>query len=260
MIILKLGGSVITEKTKKCSFRQKTMDNLARQIKKANEKLILVHGAGSFGHILAKEYQLDEGYKNNDQLQGFSLTQAMVQMLNSLVLKSLHDQGIPTVSLPPHSIVKLNNHRLAEINYNVFAEYLENNITPVTFGDVVLDETLRFSICSGDLLVLALAEYFKPEKVVFAIDEDGLFTANPKIDKNARLIGSTTIDDLEKFTTSKDLHADVTRGMEGKIEVIKKIAKLGIDTVLLNGNKPDRLYNVLVGEEAKCTIIYRCEI
>ncbi len=103
------------------------------------------------------------------------------------------------------------------MNYNIFEEYLKKNFTPVTFGDVVLDKKLGFSICSGDLLIEVLSKYFKPEKVVFVIDEDGIFTANPKIDKNAKLIQKTTIKELEKLTTSADNHADVTGGMAGKI-------------------------------------------
>ena len=64
-----------------------------------------------------------------------------------------------------------------------------------------------------------------------------------------------TLDKLTQLSTSLDKHADVTGGMEGKIETIKKIANLGVDTVLLNGNKPDRLYKVLVGEKTKSTIV-----
>ena len=79
------------------------------------------------------------------------------------------------------------------MNYSVFEEYLEKQFTPVTFGDVVLDKKLSFSICSGDLLSVALAKHFKPEKVIYIIDEDGLYTSNPKIDKKAKLIDSMTI-------------------------------------------------------------------
>ena len=180
----------------------------------------------------------------------------MVQRLNSLVLKSLQDNKIPAVSISPHSILKLDDHKLASINYDVFKEYLKKKFIPVTFGDVVLDKKLSFSICSGDLLAMALAKHFKPEKVVFVIDEDGIYTSNPKKDKNAKLIESTTIKKLEKHSTSTDLHADVTGGMGGKIETIKNISKLGIDTILLNGNKPDRLYKVLVGKDTKSTIVH----
>ena len=255
MFILKLGGSVITDKTKPLTFKEKIMDNLSKQIRNAEKKLIIIHGAGSFGHILAKKYELNKGYKRYDQLKGFSLTHEKVQTLNSYVLKSLNKYDIPAVSISPHSILKLNNHKIEKFDYQVFEEYLETQFIPVSFGDVVLDKKLGFSICSGDLLIKILAEHFKPEKVIFAIDEDGLYTSNPKIDKKAELIKKAQISDLDKLTTTLDKHADVTGGMSGKINFIKEISGFGINTVLLNGNKPDRLYKVLVGEDTKSTII-----
>jgi len=256
MFVLKLGGSVITKKSEQGCFQMEIMDNLAREIEKANKKLILVHGAGSFGHILAKQYELNKGCKNEDQIHGFSLTHAMVQTLNSFVLKSLHNHNISAISLSPHSIVKLNDHRLARMDYKIFGEYLDKHFTPVTFGDVVLDEKLGFSICSGDLLVMALAKYFKPEKVIYVMDEDGLYTSNPKINKDAEFIESATIKKLEKLTTVRDVHADVTGGMRGKIDTMKNISRLGIDTILLNGNKQEILYNILIGKNVKSTIVY----
>jgi len=255
MFIIKLGGSVITDKTKECTFKQKIMDMLSEQIKKSNQDTIIIHGAGSFGHILAKKYDLNQGYKRLDQLKGFSVTHEKVQTLNSLVLKSLQKEGIPAVSISPHSTIKLNNHKLEKMNYEIFEEYLKQKFTPVTFGDVALDKTLGFSICSGDILVQALAKHFKPKKVIFVVDEDGLYTSNPKIDKKAKLIEKTTIKNLEKLTTSLDAHADVTGGMKGKIENIKKITEQGIDAILLNGNKADRLYQILTGEETKSTTV-----
>ncbi|RLF34305.1 MAG: kinase [Thermoplasmata archaeon] len=256
MFIIKLGGSVITDKTKKQTFKQTTTDRLSMEIKKANKEIIIVHGAGSFGHIPAKEYKIDEGYKDLNQIKGFSVTHEMVQTLNSLVLRSLHEHGIPGVSISPHSTVKLDNHEIAKMDFQVFKEYLEKKFVPVTFGDVVLDKKIGFSICSGDLLMDALAGYFKPEKAVFVIDEDGLYTSNPKIDENAEFIESTTLDKLEKLTVQDDKHVDVTGGMAGKIKAIKNILNHGVDVVLVNGNKPGRLYNVLVGEDTVCTILY----
>jgi len=255
MFIIKLGGSVITDKSKKYSYKQELVSRLSAEIKKANQEIILVHGAGSFGHILAKEYDLNAGYKNDKQLQGFSLTHAMVQKLNTMVLDSLHEKDIAAVSIPPHTILKLDNHELLKIDYSIFQDCLDKGFVPVTFGDVALDKKIVFSICSGDFLVQLLTEHFKPEKVIFVIDEDGIYTSNPKINKNAELVDSISINELEKLTTSADSHADVTGGMGGKIETIKNIAKHNVDTILVNGNKPDRLYKVLVGEETTCTIV-----
>ena len=256
MFLIKLGGSVITDKGKKYAFKKDVMDRLSSEITKAGKEIILIHGAGSFGHILAKQHSLNQGYKNNTQLQGFSDTHAMVQQLNSLVLASLHDHDIAAVSIPPHAILQLDDHKPSKIDYNIFKKYLSKGFTPVTFGDVVLDKTLSFSICSGDLLMQMLAEYFKPEKVLFVLDEDGIYTSNPKTDKNAEFIEKATILELENLTTSANDHADVTKGMQGKIETIKSISRLGINTVLLNGNINNRLYDTLIGEKTKNTLVY----
>jgi isopentenyl phosphate kinase len=255
MYIIKLGGSVITDKSKESFFKKEVMNNLSKEIKKANKKCIIIHGAGSFGHILAKKYKLNEGLYDNNQLKGFSNTIQMVQVLNTLVLESLNLYDNHTVSISPHNILKLKNHEIYKMNFDIFSEYLKKNIIPVTFGDVVLDEKLGISICSGDLLAFELARHFKPEKVIFIIDEDGLYTSNPKDNKNAELLTKINLEDLNNLSTPLNNHADVTKGMEGKINMIQKIVNLGIDTILLNGNKPERLYGAIAENKIIGTIV-----
>jgi isopentenyl phosphate kinase len=256
MFVIKLGGSVLTDKSKKYVFNHKVMDSLASEIKKANKEVILVHGAGSFGHILAKEHKLNEGYTHPDQLRGFSKTHAMVQMLNYYVLTSLQKADIAAVSLPPHALLTLDNHNPFDMDFSMFTDYLDKGFTPVTFGDVVLDKTLGFSICSGDLLVEMLSKKFSPEQVIFVFDEDGLYTSNPKRDPSAQFIEKATFDKLQQLATSANTYADVTKGMGGKIDTIRNIAKFGIDTILLNGNKEQRLYHILINKNTKHTYIF----
>ncbi|RLF41762.1 MAG: kinase [Thermoplasmata archaeon] len=256
MFVIKIGGSIITDKSKLGVYREYTMDALAEKMQ--NRKILLVHGAGSFGHILAEKYQLNKGCSSDMQKKGFAETHALVQKLNTLVLNSLHKHSIPAVSIAPHSFIYFNNNKLDLINYDFFESYLEKGFMPVTFGDVVLDKTKGCSICSGDDLVLALAEYFHPSKVIFVIDEDGLYTANPKIDKNAEFIREISSDKLLDLKTTLDNHSDVTSGMEGKIQKIVEISKLNIDTILVNGNKPERLYDVLHERSTICTTVKGC--
>jgi len=256
MIIIKFGGSVITNKAKECCFKQEVMDRLAAELHRAKKEVILIHGAGSFGHILAKKYRLNDGFKRKNQLEGFALTLATVQRLNNLVLASLNNHDLPAVSIPPHAVFSLSNHKPTKINTNIFQKYLDLQFMPVSFGDVALDSKLGFSIYSGDLLVELLAGAFKPEKVVFVLDEDGLFSANPKLDKKAAFLESVTVKDLEKLTTRSNAHADVTKGMEGKIRTIQHIARSGVDTVLLNGNVHNRLYDTLKGKQARYTLVH----
>jgi isopentenyl phosphate kinase len=256
MFVIKLGGSVITDKATECCFKQEIMDRLAAELSQAKQDVILIHGAGSFGHILAKKYNLNDGFKRKNQLEGFARTQAMVQQLNTLVLASLHTHDLPAISIPPHAVLSLSNHKPAKVDYSVVKRYLDLGFMPVCFGDVALDKKLGFSICSGDLLVQLLAAEFKPERVIFVLDEDGLFSANPKTDKNATFIEKATIKDLQKLSTRVNAHADVTKGMEGKLSTIRQVASQGIDTVLLNGNVHNRLFDTLKGKKVKYTLVY----
>jgi len=256
MFLIKLGGSIITKKSQKNTFNPQVMNQLAVELQSVDEQMVLIHGAGSFGHILAKHHHLNDGYSNDSQLLGFAQTHALVQQLNSYVLTSLHEKKIPAVSLSPHSFLTLDNHRPFSPDVLIFTYYLKHGFTPVTFGDVILDKSLRFSICSGDLLIQLLAESLNPSKVIFVIDEDGIYTDNPKQNPDAQLIESATIADLKHLTTSPDDHADVTKGMQGKIETIKHIAALGIDTVLVNGNIHNRLADTLHEKKTISTIVY----
>ena len=255
MYLIKLGGSVITEKSSNATFRTKVMNDLAAQLAQSKKDFILVHGAGSFGHILAKEYDLNSGLRTDKQLVGYAKTQALVQTLNTYVLSSLHDYGIAAVSLPPHAIMQLKDHHLKDFNMELFHRYLRKGFVPVTFGDVALDSQIGFSICSGDLLMLSLTREFKPEKVIFVMDEDGIYTKNPKQYKDARLIESIQNDELDTLQTSLDSHADVTQGMAGKLQTIKKITALHIDAVIINGLVPHRLYQVLTNQKTIQTIV-----
>jgi len=79
MIILKLGGSLLTDKRRKFSFRFEVMKRVAQEIKESGARLVVVHGGGSFGHPLAVEYKLAEGIVSEEQLRGVALTRAAMR-------------------------------------------------------------------------------------------------------------------------------------------------------------------------------------
>ena len=65
LILLKLGGSLLTDKDKPNSIRKDVVKSAIQQIINADEKIILIHGGGSFGHPLAKKYNISEGINSN---------------------------------------------------------------------------------------------------------------------------------------------------------------------------------------------------
>ena len=250
MIVVKLGGSVITDKSAENKARKKVIKRLTREVGLAKKDLILVHGAGSFGHTHASKYNLSEGFMKREQLRGFHITHSSVRELNKIVMEYLYINNVFSVSIPPISFVKMHGGDLKYMDFGTFEDAIHLGLMPVTFGDVVFDDEKGFAICSGDLLVLYLSRYFQPERVIFVIDEDGIFDKDPKA-SDAHLIEEIDAGNLPSAEGSR--YTDVTGGMGGKIKVIKSIAEEGIDVFIINGNKRDRLYRCLIGKKVKGT-------
>jgi isopentenyl phosphate kinase len=250
--LIKWGGSVITDKSKLKTFRKGTVNRLSLEIKHANKKMIIIHGAGSFGHIKAKKHRLHEGHKNDSQLPAVSDVQKDVRELNLKVIDCMMNSGLRPISLPPSATIKCSNKVIKKIDADIFKHYIKLGCVPVTFGDVVLDEQLGFCICSGDQIMLELAKVFKPEKTIFVTNVDGVYTKNPT-KKGAKLLNM--INPNIKISSSGSEVIDVTDSITGKLKMMFEISKYSGETIILNGNIRGRLRDVIEGKEVVCTKI-----
>ena len=248
MLLVKLGGSVITDKSKLRTARPLVLDRLAREAATAKDDLILVHGAGSFGHILAEKYSLHKGYHDDSQLEGVAEVQRDVRGLNLMVVDALREAGARPISIPPGIAVKFSGGMLRELDVDLFKEYLRLRMIPVTFGDVVLDDTWRFSICSGDDLMLELSRVFRPTKSIFVADVDGVFTGDPKAKGKGELLREIRTEDVGKVNLSMRSGADVTGGLEGKLRKMFEAAGHAGESWILNGLVAGRLKDAIAGK------------
>jgi isopentenyl phosphate kinase len=252
--LIKLGGSVITDKSRYRTFNRESADRLASEIASSGKQVILVHGAGSFGHILAHEYQLQKGYLNDSQRIGLVKVQQDVRDLNREVMISLDKAGIPATSIPPGACVLMEDGLLRNMDLSLFHRYLELGITPVTFGDVVLDTKRRFGICSGDQLMHLLATEFHPELIAFCADVDGIYTADPNLNREAVMIEKVDRSTLESIPRTTRV-TDVTGSIYGKLESMLSMAQMGKSTMVINGLVPGRLAAALKGEKVKGSMV-----
>jgi isopentenyl phosphate kinase len=248
MILVKLGGSVITDKGRFRNFREPETRMLAREISRSRKDIFLVHGAGSFGHVLAHKYSLQNGYVNDGQIPGVAEVMADVRDLNLRVVKALNREGIYSVSIPPSAVAELDDGDLVNLETSLFERYSGLGITPVTFGDVCLDRSKGFGICSGDQLMEWLAREFRPEKVIFCADVDGIFTSDPNVNAGSELIPLITKETLESLPRT-ERYLDVTGSIYGKIESMLDLASYAGECIVINGLVEGRLEAALVGEE-----------
>jgi isopentenyl phosphate kinase len=253
MILIKLGGSVITDKSQYRTFRTETVARLCGEIAQSGQGVVVTHGAGSFGHVMAKKFHINEGLIDYNQIPAAAHVQYDVRDLSQMVVNQFRAANMPAVSVPPGSCFVMENGRLIATDTEAIKALAHMGIMPVLFGDVLMDRAKGFGICSGDQLMELLCDIFKPTAIVFVSDIDGLYTDDPKTNPDAKLIEEVTPETLKNIKSGSTVD-DVTGGVVNKMESMLRMCKDGREVALVNGNVPGRLLALLSGEDVPCTM------
>ena len=249
---MKLGGSVLTDKSSYRTARVENVRRLAREVASSPAPAVVVHGAGSFGHVLAKRHDLARGDDGSaDRRRAFARVLADVRHLQLLVVDALHDAGLAPLPLSTYDLGRLIDGKLAHYPSFSVGRLLQMGWTPVIPGDGAPDAVRRFGILSGDAIMMSLARELRPASVLFATDVDGVFDRDPR-DPGARLLERA--ESHHGAAPMGEARApDVTGAMAGKLERARAIARLGLDVRILNGDAPGRLADALAGRHVPST-------
>ena len=254
---MKLGGSVLTDKARLRTPRRATIRRLAAELATIRQPLLVVHGAGSYGHILARRHKLNEGGVSASKRVAATRVQQDVKELDGIVVDAFIKAGIAAIPIPPSAVLSLNDGMVVTADLTPFLEFSSMGFTPVTFGDVVRDLRRGVAVCSGDVMMLELARAFRPERAVFATDVDGLFTADPKRRRDASLLEVVRPKDLEGIEFSTATRTDVTGSIEGKVHRMFEIAEHVGECLIVNGNVKNRVRDALRGRRVAGTRVAR---
>jgi isopentenyl phosphate kinase len=257
-IILKIGGSAITDKTGDLAAKTEIINRLAEEVKRADlDNLIIVHGGGSFGHPTAAQYGIKDGYKEPTQKLGFAETHHIMTVLNGLVMDALIMHEVPAVSMAPSCCIITENGKIKTFDDSVMKSMMKMGFTPVMYGDVVLDDKLGFTVLSGDQLVAYLAIKYKAEKIVMGVDTDGLYDADPKTNPNAKPYKRLNLAELKKIQANigKAQGTDVTGGMANKIAELIPAIEAGVHVTITGATKAQSIMRALVGKDVLGTEI-----
>jgi len=234
-LILKLGGSVITDKQADCAVNRGQLAAIASAIAGARAGgIVVIHGAGSCGHPEAKHYHLDKGAKPGET-EGIVVTHRAVSSLNSAVVDSLREKGVTAVGIHPLHVGIADNGRLIGFETRHLEKMLALGMVPVIHGDVVMDLSRGACIVSGDQLVSYLAVALKIGRVGLATDVPGV------LDGDA-VVPSITKKTVTALRIGNSRHTDVTGGMRGKIDELLGLADAGIRSDIFHVSRiPDFL-------------------
>ena len=247
VILVKLGGSLITFKDKPLKANFKVIDSLTKIFKQISTPMIIVHGGGSFGHYYANKYGLSDKYSSLSNT-GVMLTKYYMNKLNSLVVDSFIQSAIPSYPIAPINLFV--NDKLTDDAKNTLIYILKQGITPITFGDVIISKD-GYKILSGDKIMKMLGININPIRAVFIMNVDGFYYPDFN---SGNLVSKLNFENkiLKKFTVNK---IDVTGGINTKLQESIILAKKGIDVSFVNGFKSDRVVKALLGNTFKGTII-----
>lgn len=237
-VIVKLGGSVLTRKREVERLRPKLIERLTRELVDPTVPgLVVLHGAGSFGHPGARRFRLaeapEEGRPPTERQRGGAIVAREVRRLHAEVLKGLVAGGGSAFSLPAFGLARNRAGRLASLDAGPFRAALSEGLIPVSFGDVVPDDTWGLSILSADTIALELARLLGARRVVFVSDVPGILPS-PLPPGPPRPIKRLTPEVIEALRPSAGV-PDVTGGIRRKAEVMVALAQAGVPAGLVGG-------------------------
>lgn len=243
MILIKLGGSIITNKQKPLTLNISAINKIAAQLKKVREPIIIVHGGGSFGHYWSVRYDMHTKPAKYSK-RGVAVVKNSMVELNKIILDSFLKNELNPYCLPPTDFMfgdKSDAKKVKEI-----ARIAKDGLVPVSYGDVLWHGKNKFYILSGDRIMGILAKILKPRLAIFVLNVDGIYS-DMKTKKLLREIKG-------QKTSISEVEMDVTGGMASKIKEAMMISKGGIKVFLVNGNKPERIVNAIKGKKFEGTV------
>ena len=239
VVLIKIGGSLITDKNKPFSLNEQALEAVCAEIKKATraeKHLIVGHGAGSFAHFPAKKYQTHKGLINSESYRGIAEVADVAAQLNRIVIKTLLAKRVNAVSISPLSIMVAENHRIKSICTDSVEELLRLGLLPVVYGDQIMDVKLGCTVFSTEKVLGYLALHlqkkgFRIERIIHCGLTNGVYDENGT---TVRLINGKNYKRYQGVLGGSG-GVDVTGGMAHKVEESLSLAKRGIPSLIIDG-------------------------
>ena len=248
-IVIKIGSNTLA----KADGTQNTefMASFARQCKNlidAGKQLVVVSsGAQVSGVSTLKEWARKKDVHFRQALCAIGQVELMAQWR-----RAFDEQGLHIGQLLFTKEDFEDNHRSLNIRNTLFTLADEGVVPIINENDSV--STDEFAIGDNDNLSALTAILWSADLLILFSDIDGIFTDNPKTNKDAKLIEVVdSIPELRKSITIGGTNSFGTGGIETKIQAAEKTTVYGIPLLLANGGTPEIL-NKLNAGDAKATL------
>lgn len=249
VVIVKLGGSLITDKSRRARAKDTTIRRLAAELARGaahtRARVVVGHGSGSFGHHAATEHGLLDMKSPRRQAPGTAAVQRAAHALHKRVADAMEDAGAMPFSVLPSSACGGRDGRVTRMDARPFTSALTAGLVPVTCGDVVLDAAGRATICSTEAVLFALTKKLlaaghRVRRAVWLGITDGVYDADGQ---TMSTLDATHVPDVARGAET----TDVTGGMRLRVDTTLKLARLGVESWVMDGRTVGALEAALRG-------------
>ncbi len=254
LYFLKLGGSLITDKNQPHTVRSEALKRLAQEIADAlrmrqDLQLVLGHGSGSFGHVAADQYGTRQGVSSAAGWWGFVEVYREARLLNQIVLETLLDAGLPVISFPPSAAVIAAGGQVQSWDLQPLQAALVTGLAPLVNGDVIFDIRKGGTILSTEELFAHLARQLRPQRILLAGIEAGVWQDYPDCKQLIETITPATYD-VHSGSLTGAKAVDVTGGMRQKVEIMLELVHQmpELEALIFSGEEPGLVYQALLGD------------
>ena len=255
LTILKIGGSVITDRSNENPrIRGRRLARIAREIREGwdpgKSRLIIIHGAGSFGHPIVRRSGIDRGVRDGPQRIAMGETQRLQSELSTHVVRHLLRFGVPAFLCQPSASAVMEAGSLVSLNTETLEGLVRIGAVPVLNGVPAYDRVQGCSILSGDQIAGFLYRRLGGTRILHGTDVKGIFTTDPSQDPGAQFLTSVDLggsNGLPRGITGSSV-TDVTGGMRKKLEEVRAAGARGqIFDATIRGNVRRALQGETVG-------------
>jgi isopentenyl phosphate kinase len=259
LTLVKIGGSLITDKTQKASFRQAVMEHLAQEIQQAlsarpDLNLIVGHGSGSFGHFEAKQHGTMQGVHTPEQWRGFARVALVASELNFYVSQALHHAGVTVMRFQPSASIMATDGVITQMATDNIELAARRGIVPLVYGDVAFDNVRGGTIVSTETVFTTLVQRLPVREVILLGEVDGVY------DLDKRVIPEISPENYVSIRPALggSEGVDVTGGMLTKVSDMLALAQSApqMKIRIINGMRADILRQTLLGEGEHGTLIH----
>lgn len=245
-IFIKLGGSLITDKTRALTARPKIIAQICQEFAalyhaQPDQRWFIGNGAGSFGHYKVHE----TGWRDNpkDSLAIARIRQATAE-LNRLIVDELLKHGIPALTMAPAAF-STSSDNAYQTTAQALIKYAQLGAVPIVYGDVICTDDGSSRIMSTEDVLDELAKAWTAAggsvtQVIYCASVDGV------LDGAGQTITSLTPDAVDGHIKGAD-GFDVTGGMVQKVAAGFRAATYTDSVHIINGSIDGQLTDCING-------------